>query len=124
MGLFFGQVQSADVSIFQSCGHTPPYKWSWRAPPPGTPWTKGDMKSVSQCMKLTFTISHIFCSKFFPRLRPLQSYINLSWENSKMAVEVFLSCMVTVSVNNSLAYDWRNIAKRRLQNDENSHGKW
>ena len=80
------------------------------------------MKSVSQCMKLTFTISHIFCNKFFPRLRLLQSYINLSWENSKMAVEVFLSCMVTVGVNNSLAYDWRNIAKRLLQNDENSHG--
>ena len=35
-----------------------------------------------------------------------------------MAAEVFLSLMVTVVVNNDLAYDWRNMAKKMPQKDE------
>ena len=33
-------------------------------------------------------------------------------------LEVTLSYMVTRGVNNGLAYDWRNIAKKILQKDE------
>ena len=35
-----------------------------------------------------------------------------------MAPEVFLSCIVTIGVNNGPAYDWRNMAKKVLQKDE------
>ena len=35
-----------------------------------------------------------------------------------MAAGVFLSCMVTVDVNNGLVYDWCNMAKKMLQKDE------
>ena len=35
-----------------------------------------------------------------------------------MAAEVFLSCIATIGVNNGLAKDWRNIAKKMLQKDE------
>ena len=34
-----------------------------------------------------------------------------------MAAEVFLSCIVTMGVNNGLAYDWGSIAKKMLQKD-------
>ena len=42
-------------------------------------------------------------------------------KNSKMAAEVFLSCLVTVAaliVINSLAYGYRNMAKKMLEKDE------
>ena len=35
-----------------------------------------------------------------------------------MAVKVFLSCIVTIGVNNGLSYDWRNKAKKMPQKDE------
>ena len=38
-----------------------------------------------------------------------------------MADETFLSCMVTVGMNNGLAHDWRNIAMKMLQKDD---GRW
>ena len=35
-----------------------------------------------------------------------------------MTAEVFVSCIVTIGVNNGLAYDWPSIVKKMLQKDE------
>ena len=51
---------------------------------------------------------------FLARLR----LFNLSLKNNKMAAKVFLSCIVTAGVNNVLAYDWRDTAKKMLQKGE------
>ena len=40
-----------------------------------------------------------------------------------MAAEVFFSSIVTIGVNNGLAYDWRNIAKKMLQKKTKADGK-
>ena len=60
--------------------------------------------------------THIFCNMFLARLRLFHSYIsqgggeatnfrrNISiGKNNKMAAEVFLSCIVTIGMNNGLA---------------------
>ena len=44
-------------------------------------------------------------------------YVRFTHIQAKFAV-IWVACIVTIGVNNGLAYDWRDIAKKTLQKDE------
>ena len=49
--------------------------------------------------------------------------VTLAGQNDKMATEVSSLCMVTLGMNDDLAYDWHNMAKKMLQKDRKADGK-